>query len=539
MWEAEFHGAMDGASKFVRGDAVAGLVITAINLIGGVIIGLTRDMSIGEAMRTFSVLTVGDGLVSQVPALIIATSAGILVTKATSQSSLGHEIGSQFLTNPRPLMVGAFILSAIAMTPGLPKIPFLALAGGLWVASRRVHAAVSKPVPEKSATPPTKSAAEVQFGEFLQTDRACVEVGARLIPLVDPKRGSSLLDRITALRRDLAQKNGIWVPPIRVRDNIHLDVEVYRILVGGREVARGVLRPDQLLAIDPDGARPALDGEATQDPAFGLPARWIAEGDRRRAELTGYTVVDAPSVLVTHLSELVKRHAHELLSREDLKKLIDKVKETSPTVVDELVPQMLSMGALHRILTNLLEERVPITNLVRILETLAHYAPLSKDPIELADRVRTDQGRAICDRFRDDRNRIHAIVLDPRLEMELRRSIQDRALALDPIRLEKLIVRLANEHRKSRANNQEVALLADASIRRPLWHAIVRALPDLSVVAYQEVPNNMLLEAVAMIRLEDVAGARPEPAAGGQGTDRVMGTGIESPVSMTPAFAAA
>jgi flagellar biosynthesis protein FlhA len=270
-----------------------------------------------------------------------------------------------------------------------------------------------------------------------------------------------------------------------------------------------------------------------------LPAKWISENDRRRAELTGYTVVDAASVLVTHLCEIVKRYAHELLGREDLKKLIEKVKETSPTVVDELVPQLLSMGALHRILTMLLEERVPITNLVRILETLAHFAPVTKDPVELTERVRVDQGRAICDRFRDDRNRIHAIVLDPRLELELRRAIQERNLALDPIRLEKLIVRLANEHRKARVSNQEVALLADASLRRPLWHAIVRALPDLSVVAYQEVPNNMLLEPVAMIRFEDITVTRPESAHGSSVVDKSGAAGPEPQSSMMPAFAAA
>jgi flagellar biosynthesis protein FlhA len=537
MWEAEFHGAMDGASKFVRGDAIAGLVITAINLIGGAIIGVTRDMSIGQAIRTFSVLSVGDGLVSQIPALIIATAAGILVTKATSQTSLGHEIGSQLLTNRRPLVVGAFILSAIALTPGLPKIPFLVLAGGLWIAARRIKVATARTALEKEPPPAPKTATETHINEFLQNDRACVEVGARLIPLVDPKRGSSLLDRIAALRRDLAQKNGVWVPPIRVRDNIHLDVDAYRILIGGREVSRGLLKADHWLAIDPDGTRPAIEGEVTQDPAFGLPAKWIAEGERRRAELSGYTVVDAASVLVTHLCEVVKRHAHELLGREDLKKLIDKIKETAPTVVDELVPQMLSMGALHRILTMLLEERVPITNLVRILETLAHFAPVTKDPAELAERVRMDQGRAICDRFRDDHNRLHAIVFEPRLEMDLRRAIHERNLALDPVRLEKLIVRLAHEHRKARAGNQDVAVLTDTSLRRPLWHAIVRALPDMSVVAYQEVPNNLLLEAVALIRFDEIAGPRPESAPAASAAER---SAAGEPVAeMTPAFAAA
>jgi flagellar biosynthesis protein FlhA len=536
MREAEFHGAMDGASKFVRGDAIAGLVITAINLIGGAIIGVTRDMTIGQAVHTYSILTVGDGLISQIPALIVATAAGILVTKATSETSLGHEIGSQFLTNPKPLVAGAVILIALAATPGLPKVPFLLLAAGLWTASRRLTAAAARPAKEKEPAAAPRPPAEVQMEQFLQTDRACVEIGARLIPLVDPKRGAGLLDRIGALRRDLARKSGLWVPPVRVRDNIQLDVDTYRILIGGREVARGMLRPDHWLAIDPGGTRLALEGEATHDPAFGLPAKWISENDRQRAELAGYTVVDAPSVLITHLGEIVRRHSDELLSREDLKRLIDKVKESAPAVVDELIPNVLTMGALHRVLTLLLEERVPITNLTRILESLANHAPVTKDPAELAERVRVDQGRAICDRFRDEHGRIHAIVLDPRLETDFRRSLHEKNLVLEPARLEKLIVRLATEFRKASARGQEVALLADTSLRRPLRQALGRALPDLAVVAYPEVPNNLLLQPVAMIKLDDVAGPKPEPASSMPAPDSIKPNW--SP-SQQPAFAAA
>jgi flagellar biosynthesis protein FlhA len=336
-------------------------------------------------------------------------------------------------------------------------------------------------------------------------DRACVEIGARLIPLVDPKRGTGLIDRIGGLRRDLARKNGLWVPPIRVRDNIQLDADTYRILVGGREVARGQLRPERWLAIDPGNTRVPVDGEPTRDPAFGLPARWISENDRQRAELGGFTVVDAPNVLVTHLGEVVRRHAHELLSREDLKILVDKARETAPSVVDELIPNLLTMGQLHRVLTLLLEERVPISNLTRILESLANHAPATKDPLELSERVRVDLGRAICDRFRDEQGRIHALVLDPRLELELRRAIHDRTLVLDPARLEKLIVKLANEWRRATAKGQEVALLADASLRRPLRQAVARSLPDLAVVAYQEVPGDLLLEPAALIKPEDLA----------------------------------
>ena len=438
--EAEFHGAMDGASKFVRGDAIAGLIITGVNLVGGIILGLTKGMEVAAALRTYSVLSVGDGLVSQIPALIVATASGILVTKATSQSSVGQEISTQVAANPKALITGAVLLAALAMTPGLPKLPFLMLATGLWVAGRRLLQA--KPKVEATAqekAKQTKATVESPMEDFLQVDRACLEVGARLIPLVDPKRGPGLLDRIGGLRRDLGKQNGLWVPPIRVRDNIQLDPNTYRILIGGREVARGSIRPASWMAIDPGGARLPLNGEDARDPAFGLAAKWIAEADRQRAELGGYTVVDATGVVITHLGEVLRRHAPELLGREDLKNLVDKVRETSPSLVDELIPNLLTMGGLHRVLGLLLEERVPISNLTRILESLSHHILVTKDPGELTERVRVDLGRAICDRFRDAQGRLHALVLDPRLEMDFRRALHDKQLALDPPRLEKFL----------------------------------------------------------------------------------------------------
>jgi flagellar biosynthesis protein FlhA len=505
MREAEFHGAMDGASKFVRGDAIAALIITAINLIGGIILGLTRGMDIGRALRTYSVLSVGDGLVSQIPALIVATAAGILVTKATSQTNLGQEIGSQVTTNPRPLLVGGLIMLGLALAPGLPTLPFMALAGGLWFLAQRLLAAQRAPAPSAATAPTAKPPAEIPLEEFLQVDHTCVEVGARLIPLVDPKRGAGLLDRIGGLRRDLARRNGVWVPPIRVRDNIQLSQDTYRILINGREVARGQLRPDSWLAINPGSAHLPIEGEDAKDPAFGLPAKWITANDRQRAELGGYTVVDAASVLITHLGEIVRRHAHELLSREDVKSLVDKVRETAPTVVDELIPNLLTLATVHRILGLLLEERVPILNLPRILESLAQHAQQTKDPLELSERIRTDMGRTICDRFRDEQGRFHALVLDPRVEVELRRTLHEKTLALEPGRLEKLAAWLANEWRKATVRGQEVALLTEAGLRRPMRQVLLRSLPDLAVIAYQEVPVELILEPVAMLRPENLA----------------------------------
>jgi flagellar biosynthesis protein FlhA len=376
---------MDGASKFVRGDAIAGLIITAINFIGGFVIGLSRNMSLTQSFRTFSILSVGDKLVSQMPALIIATASGMLVIKATTQTSLGVEISSQVAMNPRPLFVGALILTVLALAPGLPLLPFAALAGLLYYGARRLvgPASCQQNQGADEARAPSgagKPTTEMHLHDFLQTDRATVEVGARLIPLVDPHSGNGLLDSVSGLRRDLARKDGLWVPSILLRDNIQLEANTYPLLIGGLQVARGQLRPERLLAIDPGKTHLTLEGEATKDPAFGLPARWISENDRQRAELGGYTVVDAPSVLITYLREIIRRHVHELFSREDLKMFT--------------------------------------------------------------------------------------------------------------------------------ARGQDIAFLTDGSLRRPLRLSRMRSMPDLAVIAFQEVPGDLLLEPVAMIKLEDLGGGR-------------------------------
>ena len=511
LQEAEFFGAMDGASKFVRGDAVAGLVITAINLVGGIIIGMLNGMPLAKATRMYSILTVGDGLVSQIPALITAIAAGLLVTKSSTQIGLGTEIGSQFFAKRRPLQIGAGLLTLFALAPGMPSIPFLLLAAGLWSIARKIRPAEART--DKAATDAAAvplSPMEEHLSEFLETDRACIEIGGRLLGMVDPPRGLSLLQRIGTLRRDLAKRSGLWIPLVRIRDNSTLEPQDYRILIGGQEVARGTLQPDRVLAISSDGKVQPLPGLDTKDPAFGLPSKWISENERSQAELLGSTVVDGPSVLITHLREVLKRHASELLGREDLTKLIDQVKSTSSAVVDELIPNLLSMGTVHRVLTTLLEERVPITNMTRILEALAHHAPTTKDPLELAERVRGYLPRAICEPFLDAEHRIHALVFEPHLELELRRSLQekDKRLAIAPDALEALIVRLATACRDASQQQVEVALLVDSQIRRPIRHLLSRGLPDLSVIAFTEVPNDVLLEAAAIIKREEIFGGR-------------------------------
>ncbi|HEV3439237.1 MAG TPA: flagellar biosynthesis protein FlhA [Gemmata sp.] len=514
MRESEFYGTMDGASRFVRGDAIAAVIITAVNLVGGIIIGLTKGMPVSQAIHTYSILTIGDGLITQIPALITATASGMLVTKATSESSLGQEIGKQFQRAAGPVRLGSYILLGLSVMPGMPTLPFLVLGTGLFILSRQIRRLPATPTTTggvaaagTAGTSPTGSPVEGYMEDFLQADRISLEIGAALIPLVSARRGPGLLDRIGGLRRDLARQSGLWVPAVRVRDNIQLEPQAYRVLISGREVTRGDVRPDLWLAIDPGGAaRITLTGENAREPAFGLPAKWIAETERNRAEMAGYTVVDAPSVIITHLGEVVRRHASELLSREDLKTMVDKVRETAPAVVDELIPNLITMGTLHRVLTLLLEERVPISNLARILESLAAHAPATKDVSELTERVRVDIGRAVVDRFRDPTGKIRAVVLDPRLEVEFRRLVQGQQLALDPARLEQLTVRLAAEIRKANARGHEVALLCDASLRRAVRHAVSRSLHDLTVVSYQEIPTDLLMEPVAVIRPDDLTG---------------------------------
>lgn len=504
--EAEFYGAMDGAGKFVRGDAIAGLVITAINLVGGVVLGMMNGLTLVESIQRYSILTVGDGLVSQIPALIIATAAGMLVTKATSKISLGREIGSQMTTNYRTLSLGAGILAVVSLTPGLPKIPFLAIAATLYFVSRRLQADLmaKKKKPAEAPAPVAAPTPHEQFDEFLQHERACVEIGVRLIPLVESREGKGLSDRISGLRRDLTRKFGIWIPAIRLRDSLYLQAETYRILISGREAARGQLRPGKMMAISSGEGLDRLDGESVQDPAFGLPAWWIDSHLQQRAEMKGYTVVDAATVMITHLGEVLRKYASELLSREDMQKLLDRVKEHAPTVVDELKPDVIRMGELHQVLVLLLQERVPLTNLTRILETVVQAAPHVKSPLDLADRVRQQLGRDILDRLRDEQGRIAVAVFDPRLEMKLRERLRDRQLLLAHDALERLVTAINQRWEKSQLSGREITLLTDGELRRPLRQAIERALPEVTVAAYTEVPSDITIDITDVIKLEDV-----------------------------------
>jgi len=508
--ETEFYGSMDGAGKFVRGDAIAGLIITGINLVGGVLLGVSNGLTVWEAITRYSILTVGDGLVSQIPALVIAISAGILVTKATTDISLGDEIGDQLFANNRPLLFGAAILSAIALTPGLPKLPFLAIAAILIGVSRNIRPPDEAPETQESSPGMEGAKPDQQLEEFIQADQACIEIGVRLIPLVNAPNGLGLADRVTALRKELTEKHGIWIPSVRIRDSFQLAPDEYRICINGREVARSILKSNCLMAISPTDATLDVEGEETRDPAFGLKAMWIPEDMRARAEMKGMTVADLPTVLITHLGEILRRLSHELLSREDMQRLIAKVRETSPSVVDELKPELIRMGDIHQVLSLLLKERIPLTNLARILEGITQYAEEgNNDPARIAEEVREYLGRDIFSRLRTSDGRVSVIVFDPRIEMLMRESMSDGRIILQNPGLENLLAGLHAEITRAANEGRTLAILTDRTLRRAVRALLERSLPDTPVVAFHEVPSDIAIDISSVLKFEPIFGAAP------------------------------
>ncbi|MDB4640748.1 flagellar biosynthesis protein FlhA [Pirellulaceae bacterium] len=538
--EAEFYGAMDGASKYVRGDAIAGLIITAINIFGGVIIGMMQGISVSDALATYSQLTVGDGLISQIPALIIATTSGILVTKSASDQNLGQELGGQMLASRRPLFVGAFVLAIIGFTPGLPKIPFFLLAIMCFVVAQRMGSEIEDEdddtkEPEQAPTVPG-TPEEKTLSEFVNSDRILVEVGLGLAGTIESGKSIGLAERTANLRKELANSDGFWVPPIRIRSNPELRQNHYHVSINGRKVGEGELRPGDYLAINPGTTTLEIDGENTTEPAFGLEAKWITTSTKQRAEIGGYTVVDSQTVLVTHLSELFRRFAHELLGLEDLQKMLKQVESTAPTVISELRPEIIRMGALRRVLGNLLSEKVSISGLENILESVAHHGQQVKNPEQLSDLVRQDIGYVVCERFLNEQNEVQIIMLDPKLETQFREMLHEGTIGLAPKALENFMRLLRESWEQYAIQEQNVAVLAnDSMMRRPIRNAIFRALPDVSVIAFNEVPKDIPLAAVAFIRHDQVFEARTVNQTTGQNHRAFDQTTNENPRSNSAA----
>jgi flagellar biosynthesis protein FlhA len=503
--QADFFGAMDGASKFIRGDAIAGIVITLINIIGGLFIGMIEaGMSFSEAAHLFTKLSIGDGLVSQVPAFLISLAAGLLVTRSSQSVNLPTEFVRQLLSRPQALAVSGAFLGVLVFT-NLPTIPLLVLGGscvGMAVAISRKQKREDVAAENKAKTE-AKKPPEERIEDYLTTDPMEIEIGVGLIRLADPKRGGDLLDRIQRVRQNVAADIGIIMPKVRIRDNMRLEPNQYRLKISDMPVAEAMIDPAGFLAMDSGAATGKVRGIETREPAFNTPAIWIEPGVRDQAEMFGYTVIEPASVLATHLTEVVRKHADEILTRDAAKHLVDELKQSQPAVVDELIPSQMKLAEVQRILQMLLREQVPIRQLGPILETLGDYAGRTKDPVLLTEYVRHRLARTICTRLRDVENRLHVVTLDPALEDRIRAGIEhnDRGLfiRMSPQAVEATCRLIANEVEKLTLRNHPQVLLVSPQIRAGLKQMTSSHLPRLSILSYNEVTRDTQIESLGLV----------------------------------------
>jgi flagellar biosynthesis protein FlhA len=523
--EADFYGAMDGASKFVRGDAIAAILITLINVVGGFAIGvLQKNMTMGESLQRFTILSIGDGLVSQIPALITSTAAGVLITRATSKNDLGRELGRQLLFYPRALTLLAGMLLVMALVPGLPMMPFLVLAVIVGLLSYTMHRhggapdpaaatapvtglAPGKTVPGKTAAPGAAGVAETRAGDQLESlltlDTLQIELGYGLVSLADTRKGGDLLERVTGVRKNFAQDMGMLIPPIRLRDNLQLGTNEYRFLLKGNPFAQGQLMPGHWLAMNATNSKTTLKGIPTVEPVFQLPATWITDVERKTAETAGYTVVDAASVMVTHLAETIRRHSHEILTRQDVQSFLDNLKQTHPAVVNELIPAQLTVGQVQRILQNLLAEGISIRNLAGILEKVSDHAPLTKNPDELSEYARRALGPQITKPYQSDNGYLRAITIDPRLEQQLaqgvRQSATEVALVIEPKLARHLMDALSKFVQQMLSSGQQPVVLCAPQLRLAFRRFFECNFADLAVLSYSEIPSRVQVQNAAVI----------------------------------------
>ena len=508
--EADFYGAMDGASKFVRGDAIAGILITFVNVIGGIIIGvLQQGMQVQQALQTYTILTVGDGLISQIPALIISTAAGVVVTKVTNEVTLGNQLITQFAIQPRALGTAAGILCFLGLLPGLPGFPLLTLsvlsgAGAYYFRGARMIAAGDAASQEAQQTALPEPAPD-PMDDLTPIDLLELEVGYGLITLVDSERDGELLERIKTVRRQIAQELGVIVPPLRIRDNLELKPGEYTMLIKGVEVARGELMLGHYLAMHPGEEPQAGLGIPTTEPAFGLPAVWVSADTKDQAQLAGYTVVDLPTVIITHLTEVIKRHLHELMSREEVQKLLKRFAETSPKVVEELVPTLLSLGGVQKVLQNLLREQISIRDLLSILETLADYAPITRDPVLLTEYVRQSLARSITKQWQTAEGDIPALMLSYELEDTLTKAIQHTEhgsyLAIDPKLAQRFITELTRTV-ETMMQQQQAPLLVTSPLTRPHVKRLTEPyVPQLIVLSHNDIVANVRIRNLGVVKV--------------------------------------
>jgi flagellar biosynthesis protein FlhA len=508
--EADFYGAMDGASKFVKGDAIAGIIIFIVNIIGGFIIGMViHDLSFAESASRFTTMSVGDALVSQIPALLISTATGIIVTRATSGDGLGEDISNQLFSYPRLLLIVAGGITLLGLLTPIGLLPVVPVAGLLGFAGWKMNKKQKVEQEETAQQEEEQQIEDVRSPEsvvnLLQVDPIEFEFGYGLIPLADAKQGGDLLDRVIMIRRQIALELGIVVPVIRIRDNIQLRPNEYIIKIKGNQVAKGEILLDHYLAMSPGFEDDAVVGIETVEPAFGLPALWVTEENKEIAELSGYTVVDPPSVVATHLTEVIKRHAHELLGRQETRSLIDNVRETAPVLVDELIPGTLSIGDVQKVLQKLLREKVSIRNLPVILEALADHAVYTKDPDVLTEYVRQALSRQLTLQYTEPGQPLRVITAGPGLEKaiseRIEQSEQGTYLAMDPETSQRIYQSMSAEVSKMVNAGQQPIILASPAIRMYLRQLMERMMPDVPVLSYSELEPHVEVQSVGMVNL--------------------------------------
>jgi flagellar biosynthesis protein FlhA len=501
--EADFYGSMDGASKFVRGDAVAGIMIVLINIFGGLIIGVWQQgMPLMNALSNYTLLTIGEGLVAQIPALVISTAAGILVTRSADENSFGQELTGQFLNYPKAFFVSSGVMFLFALIPGLPHFAFLLLSGVTFL--------VGKMAREKAEVVEETALAEITAGEesidqasnIRPLDVLELEVGYGLVPMVDAAQNGELLERIRSIRRQTAQKMGFVVPPIHIHDNLQLKPYEYNLLIRGARVGGSELT-GQYLAMDSGGVTANLPGMTTKEPVFGLPAVWIRGEDRDQAQINGYTVVDSTTVVATHISEVIKRYSHELVGRQEMQQLLDNVAVTAPKVVDELIPNLLNLGTVLRVVKNLLKESVSIRDMRTILESLADYASLTKDPDVLTEFVRQGLGRFIVDQYKLEDETLFLVTIDREVEDMIAEAIQpsDQGsyLAIEPAAAQQIIASVRSMSDRFGSSGAQPLLLASPSIRRHVRKLIERFVPHMAVLSHNEIPQNVKIQSLGVV----------------------------------------
>jgi flagellar biosynthesis protein FlhA len=509
--EADFYGAMDGASKFVRGDAIAGVIITIVNILGGVYVGLVNEgLQFQETLVKYTILTIGDGLISQIPAFVISVAAAMIVTRSAEKKPLGNELVAQLTSQPIALAMTAGFLGVLALTP-LPKFPLLMLAGSCVGIAFLLKSARLQRVADTSALAREKTAEPPPIEKFLQPDTMELDVGYGLIKLADRKQGGDLLDRITSMRRQIAQELGLIVPPIRIRDDITLPPNEFAVKLKGMEVGRGEVLPDHLLAIDSGTVSERIGGLETKEPAFGLPAVWVLPEQRHDAQHRNYTVVECSSVISTYLTELIKQYADDLLTRQQVGRLLDNLKERSPKLIDELFPNVLKPGDVQRVLQGLLRERVPIGDLETILETMGMWAARTKDPDILVEYVRNALARTLCHLNKADDGRIHCITLDPAVEEVISRSIergdQGAVLTMPPALQRRIVAAMRGELERATpaSKGRMPVVLVPPQIRMWVRRLIESVLPQAAVLSYNEVVRGFEVESHGMVVLKDEA----------------------------------